>query len=306
MKTSIAAFIVVFVSTLIGSEAAAQISVGDTRQEVMEQLGQPTGYIGSDSFQILYFDRGEVVLRDGRVKSHTLVSPEVAERQRADREAWHAQREEQRRLAAERRAEERRERIAEGSAIRDQRRADPQFTALPASARLSFWQVFRQKYPEVDVDLDYTVALQETRLIQAEQTAQLERERRIQDLERRVQDAENQARLAERQAAQARSYHHYYSPPVRYHYPVRHYPIVVHPPVTPPCPQTQRTDRGHVIVHRTEVKQQPAGRSAAMQERPNRFDSSRAGMEQHIRPVPNPIRQVEDPIRPVASPFRAF
>ncbi|MEX2381616.1 MAG: hypothetical protein WD490_04480 [Opitutales bacterium] len=181
------------------SAVQAEIAVGDRYFEVIEDLGDPNGHIGSDDFQIYYFDRGEVTFRNGVVESYSIVSEEEATRQQ---ELAAREREEQR----QREQEAREERIAEGRAIRDEKISDPVFNARPASARLAFWQVFRQKYPEVDVDLLYSVAAQEARIEQAEQLAEAERERRLDELEQRMLEAEYQARLAEREAERARDY----------------------------------------------------------------------------------------------------
>lgn len=247
------------------SAALAAIAPGDTREDVIAILGKPTGYIGSESYQILYFDRGEVVLRDGLVQSHTIVSQEEADQQRAVREL-------ERQAYQQRKEEARERRIAEGKEIRDQKLADPQFAALEPRARLAFWQVFRQKYPEVDVELEYTVALQQTRLAHAERLAEADRQHRLDDLERRVREAEHQAELAEREAQAARQRPRYY--------PVYHYPR--HPVVHPSCPPTDRRShsRGTTIVVRTNTNQTGGYPSLA-----DRFDRPLPGITPPLRRV---------------------
>lgn len=226
------------------SAASAAVAPGDTREDVIAILGKPSGYIGSERFEILYFDRGEVVLRDGIVQSHTIVSQEEAEQKRAALEM-------ERQDYQQRRQEARERRLAEGRAIRDRKTADPEFAAMEPSARLAFWQVFRQKYPEVDIDFEYSVAAQQARLAHSERMAELERERRLNELERRVAEAEHQARLAEREAQAARERPRYY--PVYHHYP-RH-PVIINPPCPPmEQPSESRQPRGSSLVFRTVTR----------------------------------------------------
>lgn len=159
------------VSLLVGAggltSVRAEVSVGDTPQEVLQTLGEPSGYIVSEDFQIYYFDRGSVIFRDGVVESHSIVSKTQAARRREARQ-------QEQEAYQQEKARER----EEARALREQMRGDPDFNALPPSARLAFWQIFQQKFPEIDVDLDYSVALQEARLAQAgkieEQDARLD------------------------------------------------------------------------------------------------------------------------------------
>jgi hypothetical protein len=277
MKSSIPNLLLLVAALFAGPAVAiGAISVGDTHQQVMNVLGKPSGYIGSDSFQVYYFDRGEVVFRNGRVESHSIVSQEEAERKQRERELDQAARAAERAALAELQAENREKRIAEGTSIRNERRSNPQFNALPASARLAFWQTFMQKFPDVDVEFDYAVALQEARVEHSAKVAAQQQEQRMQELERRVRDAEGQARLAEREARYRADY---------YYYPVRHYPIIIRPPhQTPPAPCPSETPRGNTVVIRKDVRQviqDVESRSPDMYARsPKLFESSRDGLMQ--------------------------
>jgi len=253
MKSLTFAFLAGLTFSLIGvGSAFGEVSVGDTREQVIETLGQPKGYIGSASHQVYYFDRGEVIFRNGLVQSHTLVSQAEAERQDARRAEYLAARDAAREAEQQRRAEAREERIAQGTEIRDQRRNDPMFAALPPAERLAFWQVFRQRYPEVDVDFELAVAMQQARAVHAEQQAELAREQRLRELEQRVVEAENQARLAEREAQRVRD-RRYYDGYYGYGYPVvRHYPVIIRPCPTTGKQQPPKSPTGNVI---TEVRQ---------------------------------------------------
>ncbi len=235
------------------SSVQGDISVGDRRFEVLETLGEPKGFIGSDDFQIYYFERGEVTFRNGVVKSHTIVSAEEAASRQA---AIEREREQQQR----RKSEARDRRIEEGLAIRDEAIIDPQFNTRPATARLAFWNVFRQKYPEVDVDLHHSVTYQEARLEQAERLAEVERERQLRELEMRVMAAENQARSAEREAqlARERGASRYYSD--YGHYYPRH-PVVIHSHPHPRHKTERPRERsGRDIVVRSETEIRPSQR----------------------------------------------
>lgn len=197
--------------------------VGDDRAFVLQQLGPPNGHIGSSSFEILYFDRGEVVLRNGSVQSHTLISP-------ADLERRQQAAEQERAARAQRELEERKLRIDEGNALRERALSDPAFAALSARDRMNFWQSFKQTYPEIDVEFEHLLATRQARTeaeLQAEARRQAAAEEaRIRALEQRVEEAERQARIAQ-ERERTRSYHHdYYYPPS--HYPARSPVVIIH------------------------------------------------------------------------------
>lgn len=198
MKASLLTFGLAL-SLSIASSTAVQgdVFVGDREVEVLEALGQPNGSMGSQDLQVYFYDRGEVFLRDGIVESHTILSQEEAQQRRQE-----AARKREERLEKERKEKE--ERIAEGRGIRDAKVADEHFNSLSPTARLAFWKAFREKYPEVDVDLEYSVAYQEARLEKAERMAEAKRERQLHELELRVKEAEYEARRAEREAEVAR------------------------------------------------------------------------------------------------------
>lgn len=232
---------------VILSTLHADVSVGDRYFEVVEALGEPTGYIGSDDFQIYYFERGEVTFRDGVVESHSILPEEEALRRREDVAREREERQ-------EREQEARRNRIAEGLAIKEEKTSDPTFNARPASARLAFWRVFRQKYPNVDIDLEYSLAYQEARIERAEQMAEAERDRRLNELEQRVMEAEYQAREAEREAERARR--PYYADSYVYSYP--HRPVVVRPHHPHHKEKKPREQPDEVVVRQhTEIEPAP-------------------------------------------------
>lgn len=186
-----------------GMKAEPEVRPGLTRAEVVELLGEPRGLIESGEVVWLFYDRGQVRLRADRVVEASLVSSaEVAAREEA-REA------------------ERERRREAGEVLLARALADPGFLARPASERVRFWQNFRQRHPEINVNDPYLAALEEAR-VDAENARQ---ERRITDLERRVREAEEQAWRAEIAAERARRDP---VPRISYRYPL--HPVVYQAP----------------------------------------------------------------------------
>ncbi len=175
---------------------APPVEPGDDKARVIEALGPPSGKMGSDQFQILYFERGEVYLRHGVVERAELVSQREAETRRAARE----KRRETVRLARER---ERLERLEEGEALRDEMLASESFLERPARERLAYWRTFSRHYPEVDIAFQVDLARTEfqEQLREEERLARREQERLA--LEHRTREAETRAARAEEAARQA-------------------------------------------------------------------------------------------------------
>lgn len=175
----------------------AAVDSGDTREAVIAELGQPTGTASVGSSAILFYDRGEVKLRDGRVTTVNLVSAEtLAAREAAEAEAL--QRREEAELARLERLE------AQGRATYAAKKADTRFATLPALEQLTFWRTFAARYPTISVEAEITSLLElanhELRLreIAAENDA------RLAELEARLAATEDQAARAEREARQNR------------------------------------------------------------------------------------------------------
>lgn len=167
------------------------VTVGDSRAAVTQELGEPEGRMKFGAMEVLTYERGEVELEDGVVIREGIISAEEAETRRIRREAEEA---------------ERRERlIAEGTALKEQRLADPGFHTSTATHRVAFWESFRKKYPDVPVDkVSYDAARKEFELEQAAEKAKVQEARRIADMERKLQEAEARAREAEQEASQSR------------------------------------------------------------------------------------------------------
>ena len=216
------------------------LAVGDLSADVHRVLGEPQGYIKSGGTEFLLYDRGRVELKDGVVTGVDLVSAETAEAMRLAREQQRAARAE----ASRRRRETLRE---AGETLRLQKLGDPAFQSAAAGEQLAFWQQFRRRYRDVNVDFEYAQAL-------ARHRQELEKdalERRLAELERRLDDTAERARRAELEAEEARrrSYSTVY---------YRHSPVVYArgPVVTCPTPVVRKskpcyTSRQKVVGPRT-------------------------------------------------------
>ncbi len=107
----------IFATTLlIGSAgmmtARAEIEEGDTREAVIEALGEPNGTVMLGETEILYYKRGQVDIRDGKVAKQSIVSEaeaeELAKKRQEEENKYFAEIEKQkaqRRAAAAARAE---------------------------------------------------------------------------------------------------------------------------------------------------------------------------------------------------------
>ncbi|RKX32900.1 MAG: hypothetical protein DRP71_11375 [Verrucomicrobia bacterium] len=139
---------------LLGVANVGAVNPGDAADSVRAELGLPNGLIEVGTDRILFYERGEVVLKNGRVVKHNLMTEiEFAEKSRreAERKALLAQLAEERRLQRE----------AEGLALKQSRLDDATFAGLPAVERVTFWRTFRKRYPMVPIDLELGTALAE-------------------------------------------------------------------------------------------------------------------------------------------------
>ncbi len=200
----------------------AGVEVGDSYEVVLARLGQPDGYIKTETISWLYYERGTVKLEEGRVVEAELVSAQRAEARRIrEREEW-----ERRRIVQ---AEQQMQRLREGWELKQARRTDPSFLAASGSQQVAFWREFRTRYPEIPVHEEYALALERYQDERERAWRDRDRERRIAELEDRLQRAEHRA-MARSYSGVSRTAH-YTSPNVVF---VTGHPHVVHParPVT--------------------------------------------------------------------------
>lgn len=200
----------------------AAILAGTTRDQAIAELGAPTGTIVMGTREVLYYDRGTVELRDGKVVRANLVTPEEA-RQRREAEA----RAYQQWLRAE--AERIARRKAEGEQELKRMLNDPAFLIEDAESQLEIWQDFMRKYPEVPVG---------SYVLDAQRQADEARERRetaerLSNLEQRTAEAEARARAAEDEADRLRSQT---STSYSLVWPVPYYYYPSRPSYAQPCP----------------------------------------------------------------------
>ena len=171
------------------------VEVGDARSEVVAELGAPVGAITLADEELLYFERGSVRLRDGRVASVQLVTAEEA-RKRREIEAAAAAR------AAATAAAVAARRKAEGEAVLRAWLEDPAFRSAPLPEQVARWEEFARRYPEVQM-AGYLSEV--TRRVE-ELRAREEQERRIAMLEFRASQAEQAAAIARDQASRSSAY----------------------------------------------------------------------------------------------------
>lgn len=126
---------------------AAEVQRGASLEEVRGTLGWPRGQVQVAGRQVLYYERGEVELRNGAVTRVALRSEEehamLTARQERQRDEWETRRAHL---------------MTEGSALRDRKLADPAFLAAPLAYQVAFWEDFVRRYPEVSCVEPLTIA----------------------------------------------------------------------------------------------------------------------------------------------------
>ncbi|HLS28816.1 MAG TPA: hypothetical protein VK041_09215 [Opitutales bacterium] len=131
-------FLIAFVK--IPSLLFGQISTGDSEAEVKGALGEPQGIVEASGQTTYVFERGQVIFRNGKVISHSLISEEEAQ---------------ERRKEAEKRKQEQ---AARANLLLDQVQQNPEFAGKTSTERKVFWDTFHQRFPEFDVDFERVVA----------------------------------------------------------------------------------------------------------------------------------------------------
>ncbi len=201
-------------SLLLLTRTGLAVEPGDSPAAVRAELGEPGGQLLLGARLLYTYPRGEVEFISNAVVRAELISAEQLELRQA---AQQAEAERQRAWAEARREM----RLQEGQAALTHLRNDTTFPLRPAAEQVAWWQSFRQRYPELGVDVSYSEALRRLEIEDRElRQAQAERQR-VADLERRVADAEARAAEADR-ASRRRSFTYDCGPryPVYVPYPV--------------------------------------------------------------------------------------
>ena len=79
----------------VTSAQSEEVDIGDTRDEVTKVLGKPEGNVVFGDIEVLYFNRGQVDIKDDKVVSHTILSGEEFEALEAKREQERSRRAEE-------------------------------------------------------------------------------------------------------------------------------------------------------------------------------------------------------------------
>lgn len=194
VRTSIAisTLMILFTSPVV---LAQSVREGDTEASVIELLGKPKGRFSTGGITMMsYGDLGFIKLTNGKVTDVALVSEQDAETAKAAREIREAAR-----AAAEEQAL--RERIAAGSAEKQQILENPDFARKPAGERVAYWTGFQRRYPEVPVDAELSSARAEAARALTERNQKLRAalDIKIAATKQRIDELANSESLSRRQ-----------------------------------------------------------------------------------------------------------
>ena len=119
---------------------AADPDVGDTREKVTDELGNPNGHIVAGHNEFLFYDRGTVELANGKVTIvRLLTDDQLAAKQAAAAEQARLAEAQQKKLAAD------------GIAEKERTLADAVFAKKSPADQLAYWLQFAKKYPGVAI-----------------------------------------------------------------------------------------------------------------------------------------------------------
>jgi hypothetical protein len=164
------------VAVFAGRLWAGEIEVGDSREEVIQEVGEPRGTMLSLRMETLFYERGTVTLRDGTVVHVRLKTAEEVVREKARRR----QEEAARKVAQE---QERERRIEEGKALKAWAMNDPEFKQSSPAERLDYWRKFQKTYPKISVSEEIASAEREKLEMEREKLAV-----RIQELKQEIEE----------------------------------------------------------------------------------------------------------------------
>lgn len=176
MKTIALLVICGVLATTVTAEPMA--SQGDSVASVLKEMGTPRGHLRYDDTEILLYDTARIEAKGGVVTRAQALQEEAAPTPRTvvkSGDDW-----------------------MEGATLKARKLLDPNFVSASAADRLAFWTAFRQRYPNVSVDEEYTATHRDWQVEQRAQVEARQQEHRISELEQRVAAAEATARDAER------------------------------------------------------------------------------------------------------------
>ena len=133
--------IIGFVTCFVCTAFSADPQIGESKDEVIEQLGKPQGKMLMRNKEVLFYERGTVELTDGHVSTSKLLSAQGLYQEKLKKA--------QDQKAAEARQEQLRE---EGEKEKKRILSDASFTNKPPQEQLSYWEDFKKKYPGVVVE----------------------------------------------------------------------------------------------------------------------------------------------------------
>ena len=168
---------------------------------VVAALGSSYSTIKMPNRTHLIYERGTIIISDGKVSQVRWMTDAQYERQR---QITQIQREER----AEREAIWDKERKQNGERIRDDQRSNPELISAPLGNQIKYWRLFRQRYPTVEIEPQFS----ELVTLYKEQIESERSDRRIAELKEREAYAQIQVANAEKEAAKARqkAYDSYY------------------------------------------------------------------------------------------------
>ncbi len=169
------------------------IEVGDSREKVISELGDPEGVIKSTDYEMLSYERGKIQLMGGVVTSANIMTAEelISTKENA-------------RIIAEKKEEEQEAFIKlnhqRGLDLRERIVTSTVFPEFPGNRKVQILKNFSKNYPEIDITDLLLPALEEME----QEVAETEQQNKIVELEQRVDEAKLEALRARWRESAAR------------------------------------------------------------------------------------------------------
>jgi len=165
-----------WVSLLVAPAVAHAVALDQSREEVIAELGAPSGELTLGDQTTLVYPQGEVKLSRGKVIAHALMEEATLAERQAARDLRLARRE------------------AEGRELLNGLHAEEAFQQRPPAEKLRFWQQFAARYPMISVQAKITAAQAEMEMVRRAREAEQANEARLAELEERLTRTEEQIR----------------------------------------------------------------------------------------------------------------